>query len=201
MVGYSRRDVTESSDVMEKLNRYRSKKLWLCHQSVTRPETADMKSLIKNFTSISLNRVLWQLDVFHFAPSTCLPPFDWVTFTFMLWHFILIVFCLCIRDPLYNLCHDLQTPDSQWTWLNNRGKKREKKKREGWDSEAQTDQTEKGRQGWQLQGCGIKGAVRLQEDANSLPFRSRDFSWGKNKINNPLDNLVHLSTFKNRDSL
>lgn len=131
MVGYSRRDVTESSDVMEKLNRYRSKKLWLCHQSVTRPETADMKSLIKNFTSISLNSVLWQLDVFHFAPSTCLPPFDWVTFTFMLWHFVLIVFCLCIRDPLYNLCHDLQTPDSQWTWLNNRGKKREKEKRRG----------------------------------------------------------------------
>lgn len=131
MVGYSLRDVSESSDVMEKLNSYRSKKFWLCHQSVTRPETADMKSLIKNFTSISLNRVLWQLDVFHFTPSTCLPPFDWVTFTFTLWYFISIVFCLCIRDPLYNLCHDLQTPDSQWAWLNNRKKRDGKKERAG----------------------------------------------------------------------
>lgn len=32
-------------------------------------------------------------------------------------------------------------------------------------------------------------------------FEAEIFLGAKNKINNPLDNLVHLSTFKNRDSL
>lgn len=84
---------------------------------------------------------------------------------------------LYIRNLLFNLCHDLQPFDSLWAWMNN-WKKRKERECVRIQSLRQI-KLKKATQGWQLRGCCIKGAVRLQEDANTPLFKAEILPWAK----------------------